>query len=210
MEIIRRNRSVAMVGFAFLFILLLLFYLLLIQPTSDEISANREELARVQGQIDLVQSKVEQKQETRSEYSQDRVQAALPLTDNTEQVLLDINEIDKANGIDLQNVTFATGGGEGGDNKNTLYSIIGGETNPYPSVKELKVNVVLEGKYSSLLAWLDQVQKLPRLISIDTFDISKPVASAIDKPIVVNVAFTAFYDPSYRDMVDHVLQPYND
>ncbi|RED61700.1 type 4a pilus biogenesis protein PilO [Cohnella lupini] len=205
MESLHKSRPLILLVMAMCFLLLLLFYVYAIRPSDRKIAEKNDELARLDKQVELVLQKTEEKNETKSEYSQESVQAALPLSDNTEQMLLDLNSLGKSNGVSLENVTVSMQEGNG------LQAMTGDTESPFPAVNELKISVALQGTYPSIVNWIAQLQRLPRLLVIDSFDLNKPkTEEALPKPISVNLMFTAYYDSSYRDMVDREILPFDE
>lgn len=189
--------------FLFMFLLLLGFYSFKITSDKADIEAQNKEIDRLNNHVDLIMKKTAEKQQSHDQFSQESVQMALPLWDNTEQLLIDLNRISAAAGIQLRSVTFST------TESNQLQTYIGGAESPYATVHELKSALVLEGRYNDLVRWMGELQKLERLVVIDSFNLEKPLtASAMQNPILLNMNFTAYFDPSYRSLVENVLLPY--
>lgn|GEM_PF-4565407 len=105
-------------------------------------------------------------------------------------------------GVALLNATFSVTDG------NQLQNMLGGAQTPYASVGELKTAVAIGGTYDRLLQWIEALQKLPRLVSVDNFAIAQPAPADMGKAMTLNVNFTAYFDPSYRNLVDEELLPY--
>jgi Tfp pilus assembly protein PilO len=203
MEANNKNQSLITIGLLMAFVILLGFYMFKVKPSNENITVQKDELVRLHNQTELISKKMAEKQASAAESSQDTVQAALPLWDNSEQLLLDLNRISESTGVVLRGATFST------SDSNQLQTYIGGQASPFPSVHELLTAVVLEGKYDAIMKWFEQLQKLDRLTVINSFNLDQST-SALQKTIIVNLSFTAYFDPSYRSLIDHEVLPYND
>ncbi|MDI4644323.1 type 4a pilus biogenesis protein PilO [Cohnella hashimotonis] len=198
------KRSLSLIGVVLLFLLLLMFVVYKQMPLNSELSDQRDQIASLRSQSDLLTKKAAEGSAAGAELSDASVQQALPLSDNTEQMLLDLKKISQATGVALLNATFSA------SDTNQLQSMLGGEQTPYASVGELKTAVAIEGTYDRLLEWVGALQKLERLVSVDNFAIAKPAAADLGKAMTLNVNFTAYFDPSYRNLVDEELLPYKE
>ncbi|MEK0316904.1 type 4a pilus biogenesis protein PilO [Cohnella sp. 56] len=196
------KRTLGLIGIVMLFLIVLLFVVYKQMPLGDRLSEQKDEIALLRNQADILANKKAEGDKAGAKYSDDAVQQALPLSDNTEQMLLDLKSVSQANGVALLNATFSASAG------NQLQSMLGGEQTPYATVGELKTAVAIEGTYDRLLAWIEGLQRLPRLISVDNFAIAQPAPADMGKSMTLNVNFTAYFDPSYRDLVDRELLPY--
>lgn len=198
------KRSMGLIGVVLLFLLLLMFVVYKQMPLNTRLSEQSDQIASLRSQADVLAKKAAEGSSAEAEYSDASVQQALPLSDNTEQMLLDLKSVSQATGVALLNATFSA------SDSNQLQSMLGGEQTPYASVGELKTAVAIEGTYDRLLQWVGALQKLPRLVSVDNFALAKPSAADMGKPMTLNVNFTAFFDPSYRNLVDEELLPYKE
>ncbi|MDG0790648.1 type 4a pilus biogenesis protein PilO [Cohnella ginsengisoli] len=196
------KRSLGLIGVVLLFLLLLMFVVYKQMPLNTRLSEQSDQIASLRNQADVLSKKAAESSSADAEYSDASVQQALPLSDNTEQMLLDLKSVSQATGVALLNATFSA------SDSNQLQSVLGGEQTPYASVGELKTAVAIEGTYDRLLQWVGALQKLPRLVSVDNFAIAKPSAADMGKAMTLNVNFTAYFDPSYRNLVDEELLPY--
>lgn len=196
------KRSLGLIGVVLLFLILLLFVVYKQMPLNSRLSDQNDEIARLRSQAELLANKAAEGDRAQAQYSDASVQQALPLSDNTEQMLLDLKSVSQATGVALLNATFSR------SDSNQLQSMLGGAQTPYASVGELKTAVAIEGTYDRLLQWIEALQKLPRLVSVDNFAIAQPAPADMGKAMTLNVNFTAYFDPSYRDLVDEELLPY--
>lgn len=198
------KRSLGLLGVVLLFLLLLLQVMYMLKPEGDKVSDQKDQIATLRKQAALLTNKSAEKERDDSRYSDSPVQEALPLSDNTEQLLLDLKDISQSSVVTLQSASFTL------SDSNGLQSLLGGEQTPYPTVREIKASVEIAGTYGHLLDWIDALQKLNRLINVDSFVLNQPrLASDLYKPQSVNVNFTAYYDPSYRGLVDHEILPFD-
>ncbi|MFC3801966.1 type 4a pilus biogenesis protein PilO [Cohnella sp. GCM10012308] len=198
------KRSLGLIGVVLLFLLLLMFVVYKQMPLNSDLSDQNDQIANLRSQADLLTKKAAEGSAAGAEYSDASVQQALPLSDNTEQMLLDLKKISQATGVAMLNATFSA------SDSNQLQSMLGGEQTPYASVGELKTAVAIEGTYDRLLEWVGALQKLERLVSVDNFAIAKPAPADLGKAMTLNVNFTAYFDPSYRNLVDEELLPYQE
>ncbi|WP_168735714.1 type 4a pilus biogenesis protein PilO [Cohnella fermenti] len=197
------KRTLGTLGILLLFVFLLGFYFLQVNPLTGDIKKQEDEVSRLQKQSDLLTKKLNEKLAEKGSENMDEIQKALPLWDNTEQLLMDLNKIGSAVAVKTSSVTFSA------SESNELQTIVGGEQSPYPTVHELKTSVVLQGTYEQLLAWFDRLQQMERLTNIDSFTLAQPTTAEEKlKPITISVSLTAYFDPSYSELVTEVLEPF--
>ncbi|SEP14099.1 hypothetical protein [Paenibacillus sp. OV219] len=225
MEQLNKNRSLAVLLIALLFLLLFAAYTFLIKPSSGSDSEQQAEIERLTSQAELLGKKVSENKQANKAYSEASVQNALPLWDNTEQLLLDLQRIEQETGTATITATFnadtlgeqtagntdsATldGTSDSTSSDGTATTDSTGSASLGPSVKKLKVSAVIKGRYADVLRYVEKLQRMPRLVTVESFDAVK--ASTADKPISANITFTAYFDPSYKPLVKQVILPYSD
>ncbi|WP_308637903.1 type 4a pilus biogenesis protein PilO [Paenibacillus silvisoli] len=215
MQQLSKNRSAAVLLIALLFLILFAVYTYILQPTNSKITDQQTEIERLDSQFKLLSTKLAEKKQASDDLSKESVQKALPLWDNTEQLLLDLQTIESTTGAETLTATFTPDAsdaqsGNAGD-EGTAASENSQSDSPYgPNVKQLKVASVIKGSYSSILQYVEELQKLSRLITIDSFDVAKPSGNDTNKPLSANIVYTAYFDPSYKSLVTQVIQPFNE
>ncbi|MBP3966850.1 hypothetical protein [Paenibacillus lignilyticus] len=216
MEQLTKNRSLSVLLVAVLFLALFAIYSYLLKPSADQITDQQAEIERLNNEYNLLSKKLAEKKEESNEYSKENVQQALPLWDNTEQLLLDLQQIESSTGGEALTATFTPDRVDDQENADTSASentdsTTNSSTSFGPNVKQLKVGLVIKGKYADILRYIEELQKLPRLITVDSFDVAKSSSLSGDaKPISANLAFTAYFDPSYKSLAKDVLLPFEE
>ncbi|SIR67088.1 hypothetical protein SAMN05880570_4670 [Paenibacillus sp. RU4T] len=75
--------------------------------------------------------------------------------------------------------------------------------------RKLQVAAVIKGSYKSILAYVEQVNLMERITTVDSLEIARGAAgSEAGRELTVNFAFTAYFDPSYRSQVEDARLPY--
>ncbi|MGU3473753.1 hypothetical protein ACLBWT_21715 [Paenibacillus sp. D51F] len=75
--------------------------------------------------------------------------------------------------------------------------------------KKLQVAAVIKGSYESILAYVEQVNLMERITTVDSLEIARGASGSEDgRELTVNFAFTAYFDPSYRSQVEDALLPF--
>ena len=68
---------------------------------------------------------------------------------------------------------------------------------------------VIKGSYKSILDYVDRIQKLERLVTVDSLEINRTACSCgTEQDLTVNFTFTAYFEPAYRKDVEIPLLPY--
>ncbi|REE66670.1 type IV pilus assembly protein PilO [Paenibacillus taihuensis] len=224
MEQLNKNRSLAVLLIAVLFLILFAAYSFVIKPSSGSNSDQQAEIDRLTGQTELLSKKLAEKKESNKSYSEAGVQNALPLWDNTEQLLLDLQSIEQQTSATTITATFSPdsdGKQADGETDSASLGNIGLDTSSDNAtagnsssaelgsyVKKLGVSVVIKGSYTNVLHYVEKLQTMPRLITVDSFDIAK--SSSADKPLSASITFTAYFDPSYKSLVKQMVLPYTE
>lgn len=214
MDQLNKNRSLVLLGLAVLFLVLFAVYMYLVKPTASDLDDQETKIAQLSQERSLLQRKLKEKQEQSASYSDEAVQRALPLWDNTEQLMLDIGTIEGRTGAETLSATFNAADDQDleGIIQSSESGASGGEAakDTLPAgIKKLKAATVVQGTYEQVLAYVDTLQKLDRLITIESLDIAKSGdAEAAGAKIKANLMFTAYFDPAYRSQVKEVLEPF--
>ncbi|UJF35972.1 type 4a pilus biogenesis protein PilO [Paenibacillus hexagrammi] len=195
----RRSSSLSVV---ILFLVLFAFYYLLLAPSNDKISSQKAEMDTVNKQLQLLNKKISENTQQGSS-SMKEVQDALPLWDNVEQLTLDLESIKKNTKVAFTSISYSVS-----DNNNMQQ---GAKTTAKAavnsSVKEVKVTTSVGGSYDEIIEAITQLQKLPRLITVNTVNFGN-LPKDSSRKLTVSLTFTAYFDPSYKDKVDQVVLPF--
>ncbi|MCM3627154.1 GspMb/PilO family protein [Paenibacillus glycanilyticus] len=191
-----KNRSLGLIIMMLLFLVLLLLYVALLQPSSSKLSDQKELANQTEMQLNALQASVN-KQNDGSSLPERDIQAALPLWDNSEQLVVTIKSLSQRTGAKVNSATMDLPG----DNKLNAFT---GVSDPlYPTVKEVNVHVSLLGTYAQVKGWMSQLQQQQRLIVVNAFTLQQ-TDSGIN---TAELSFTAYFDPSYEQMLKDPILP---
>lgn len=190
MERIHNNRQALILGVAVLFMLLLVPYMLMIRPQSEEIAATDGEIARLQQENEIYQRKIDElTTEGTSELSEEEIARRLPADPNQEQIVNDLYNVGLATSVRLSDATFANENTAGGDQAAVS------EAEPASGqVRSIYVTANIQGSYAAIKAWMSAIQDLPRLTSVEQFTLNKPY-DFNGALLEATVTFTASYVP---------------
>ncbi|PZD95064.1 hypothetical protein DNH61_15630 [Paenibacillus sambharensis] len=209
MERLQNNRQALTLAAAALLLVLLAGVVYLILPASESVSEQEAEIAALSSQLQLLENKLAEREMAAGDIDTAAIQAAMPLWDNSEQLLLDLQQLENDTGVELMSSSFTITPAASDTEISSQAAETGSGTSDFSSTGRVQLSLVVSGTYLDLLNWMDGVQSLPRLITIDSFAISKPPADEVSwKPLTVNAALTAYYDSSYWELVDEVLWPF--
>lgn len=84
------------------------------------------------------------------------------------------------------------------DEANPIQQMTGSAEVLFPTVKQVKMTAVVEGTYTSIRQWMDELQILARIVNVDSFNFQQSYEErSKDSPesiLTANVAFTAYYE----------------
>ncbi|MFB9325207.1 hypothetical protein ACFFSY_04650 [Paenibacillus aurantiacus] len=215
MEQLSKNRTAVMLIAVILFLALFALYMYLVQPAGDTIAEQESELSTLASQRAILQKKVDERAQKNDGFDAVAVQEALPLWDNTEQLLLDLHQIESITYADTltANFTIEDKDNEAGNEEaiDTGDAGNGPSTEPsaMASAKKVEVSVTIKGRDADIAKYVYAVQNMKRLVVIDKFDISGNSRDST-KQITASLVFTAYFDPSYLPMVDDIQTPYKE
>lgn len=191
-EMIQKYRTVLLPAAVLLFLLLFAFYMLAVQPASNEAASQQEEITTLEQGNDLMQNRVnELKGSSEESPEMEAIREYLPASENTEQLILDFTRINQKASVILQDVQFTL------PESNLIRTSSSKDKSPFPTVREVKMTATLEGNYDQIKTWMSELQKLKRLIAIDSFNFQRPYETKAPGSIIkATVSFTAYYDPS--------------
>ncbi len=194
MEQINKYRSPIVLGVLIMFLLLFAFFMLSIQPTNNQISTQQAELERLNQETEIFQNKInELKSNSNSGNSeQDKLLAALPQGDDSEGLILNLSQISSSAQVRLTDISFIT------DELNPLQDTAGSTEVLYPTVKQMKMVAAVQGTYTSIHKWMNELQDIPRIVNIDSFSFQEPydqpVTGSPESILTANIAFTAYFE----------------
>lgn len=186
MERLTKSRPALLLGLSLLFLIMLAVYMLGVRPLSERSAQYEQNIAQMQEETTLLQQKVIELKSNSA--SQGTVEQAVPSTDQSEQLLLSLQQVAQKSNARLTNISFAT--------KNAAT-----ETTTSPDAQSLKIpggqlqmSAQIEGGYTEIKNWLRELQKLPRLITVDSFSFDEPYKVSKATPfLTAKVVFTAYY-----------------
>lgn len=192
MEMIQKHRNLLLPVAVLLFLLLFAFYMLAVRPAANEASSQQEEITALEQENSLMQKKVsELKGSGENTPEMEKIREYLPSSENTEQLILDFTQLNQKASVLLRDVQFTL------PESNLIRTTLSKDKSPFPTVREVKMNATLEGNYTQIKTWMSELQKLKRLIAIDSFNFQKPYETQAPGSIIkATVSFTAYYDPS--------------
>lgn len=190
------NRSTPLIVVMVLFLVLLLLYVYVLLPSNSKLTDQQSLVDEKAKQVQALQKSIESKGEA-ADLPEKDIQAALPLWDNSEQLVLALRDIGGRTGAQLNSATMSI------VDSNQIQTLSGEAESPFPIVKEVSVHVSLQGSYSQLKNWIDQLQKQQRIIVVNTFNLEQ-AEGGFDS---AELAFTAYFDPSYQAMLKNPILP---
>ncbi|WP_397333164.1 type 4a pilus biogenesis protein PilO [Paenibacillus sp. JSM ZJ436] len=196
-ELLNKYRSPVVMGVLLLFVVLLGFYLLGLQPTIDTMEEQEAEIARVSDEKALLQRKVDELKGAADSQDQELLSSydALPEGDEADQLVLQLRTAGIRSSARLKSIEFNLTGTNG------LQLVLGGNEGAYPFIKEVSMNAEVEGTRAQIIAWMDQLEKMPRIIKVDSFSLQRrsgPSELPENALLTANVVFTAYYESSQR------------
>lgn len=192
MDLLSKNRNAVVLGMVLLFLVLLLAYLLSVNPKAKLVDERKADLDRVTSQNELIRNKIAQIKAEQSNEAMDpsEVSALLPNTDKSEQMLLDLSRISQDTLVDLESAAFTS------LESNRIAAMTGNPELLFPGVRELAVSAVVSGTYKEIRSWLDELQGVERMIVVDGFSFQQPYEFGEPGSLLkANVTFTAYYLP---------------
>ncbi|HEY4430937.1 MAG TPA: type 4a pilus biogenesis protein PilO [Paenibacillus sp.] len=194
MEQFNKYRSPIVLGVLILFLMLFAFYMLGVQPTNKEISAQNNEISQLEKEAEILQTKINELKSsaTSVDSEQQELLAALPKGDDSEGLIDDLRAVGMSSEARLKDVSFIL------DEANPIQQMTGSAEVLYPTVKQVKMTAVVEGTYTSIRQWMDELQTLARIVNIDSFNFQQSYEErskdSPDSILTANVAFTAYYE----------------
>ncbi|MNO34356.1 hypothetical protein D3C76_243880 [compost metagenome] len=194
------KRSAAFLVIIMLFLILLVLFVLLYMPTNSELSAVKDQKNNSKNTITTLQNVLEKKEQSaKVKFDEETVQAALPLWDDTEQIIVKLKEIGLATEADLTNggIIFMEG--------NEMH-LLSNQTEPiYTDVQQMNISLKAEGKETEIIAWIDSLENLPRMTLIKSLRIIQKNENK--DSVTADLTLTAYLAPQYQPMLDNPILP---
>ncbi|WP_339170122.1 type 4a pilus biogenesis protein PilO [Paenibacillus sp. FSL H8-0282] len=194
MEQINKYRSPIVLGVLILFLILFAFYMLGVQPTNKEISAQSSEISQLEKEAEVLQNKINELKGSGNEgdLEQKELLGELPKGDDSEGLIVDLREVSTSSQARLKDLSFVL------DEANPIQQMTGSAEVSFPTVKQIKMTAVVEGTYSGIRQWMDEIQALPRIVNVDSFNFQQSyedrTKNNTESILTANVAFTAYYE----------------
>ncbi|MEK4292844.1 type 4a pilus biogenesis protein PilO [Paenibacillus sp. FSL R5-0914] len=194
MEQFNKYRSPIVLGVLILFLMLFAFYMLGVQPTNKEISAQNAEISQLEKEAEILQTKINELKSsaTSLDSEQQELLAALPKGDDSEGLIDDLRAVGMSSQARLKDVSFIL------DEANPIQQMTGSAEVLFPTIKQIKMTAVVEGTYTSIRQWMEELQTLARIVNVDSFNFQQSYEErSKDSPesiLTANVAFTAYYE----------------
>lgn len=194
MEQFNKYRSPIVLGVLILFLMLFAFYMLGVQPTNKEISAQNAEISQLEKEAEILQTKINELKSSAAslDSEQQELLAALPKGDDSEGLIDDLREVGMSSQARLKDVSFIL------DEANPIQQMTGSAEVLFSTVKQIKMTAVVEGTYTSIRQWMDELQMLARIVNVDSFNFQQSYeersANSPESILTANVAFTAYYE----------------
>lgn len=180
------------------FLVLLMLFILLYLPSNKELSSVKAKKDELNNKVQTLQNVLDKKITKKGKLDEEAVQAALPLWDNTEELILQLNEIGKESKAEIKDgrVNFVEKSAI--EPRNEASEVL------FQDVRQLVVSLTINGTASEVMYWVELLENLPRLIIVTSFDLRK---GDTDGTAVVDISFVALFDPNYESMLKNPILP---
>lgn len=116
----------------------------------------------------------------------------LPKGDDSEGLIVDLREVSTSSQARLKDLSFVL------DEANPIQQMTGSAEVSFPTVKQIKMTAVVEGTYSGIRQWMDELQALPRIVNVDSFNFQQSyedrTKNNTESILTANVAFIAYFE----------------
>ncbi|CAM4278169.1 type 4a pilus biogenesis protein PilO [Paenibacillus typhae] len=193
MEQINKYRSPIVMGMLILFLILFAFYMLAIRPVSSDIAVQSSELSMLELERSAIENKINELKGAGDSLSADEATAlaAIPSGDGSEALINDLKAIGDSSHARLKDIGFSL------TDTSTASTWAGVAEASAAGLQEIKMTAIIEGGYAEIHEWLKQLNKMPRLVTVDSFAFQQPyefpTAQNPGSILTANVAFTAYY-----------------
>lgn len=194
MEQFNKYRSPIVLGVLIMFLLLFAFYMLAVQPTNKEISLQKAEMEQLEKETDILQTKINEltHNSTSTDPEQQELLASLPQGDDSEGLIDALRSVGMLSQTRLKDISFVL------DEANPIQQMTGSQELLFPTVKQIKMTAIVEGTYTGIREWMNELQTLPRIVNVEMFNFQQVYEQrAVGSPeniLTANVSFTAYYE----------------
>lgn len=194
MESFNKYRSPIVLGVLIMFLVLFAFFMLGVQPTNKEIASQNDEIERLEKETNIFQNKINELKGAGDSVDpeQQELLAALPKGDDSEGLIYNFSAVGMSSYARLNDVSFTL------NEVSPIQGMAGSSEMLYPTVKQIKMSAVVEGTYTNIRAWMTELQALPRIVNIDSFNFQPSYVQGTEGMkediLTASVSFTAYYE----------------
>lgn len=194
MEQFNKYRSPIVLGVLIMFLMLFAFYILAVQPTNKDIALQKAEIEQLEKETDILQTKINELKNNSASIDpeQQELLAALPKGDDSEGLIDALRSVDMLTHTRLKDISFVL------DEANPIQQMTGAQELLFPTVKQIKMTAVVEGTYTGIREWMNELQTLPRIVNVDMFNFQQSyeerAEGGSENILTANVSFTAYYE----------------
>ena len=194
MEQFNKYRSPIVLGVLIMFLMLLAFYILGAQPTNKELSLQNAEIKQLEKETDFLQTQINELKNNSASIDpeQQELLEALPKGDDSEGLIDALRSVGTLTQARLKDISFVL------DEANPIQQMTGAQEMLFPTVKQIKMTAVVEGTYTSIREWMNELQLLPRIVNVDMFNFQRSYEELMEGSsediMTANVSFTAYYE----------------
>ncbi|WP_433945232.1 hypothetical protein [Paenibacillus sp. SN-8-1] len=192
------KRSLTLLIVAATVLILLALVILFYWPLTQQLASTKSEKAELASKIKIMQKVYKQKMDSKVELDEAVVQAALPLWDNSEQFIVQLQEVGEKSGANLKN------GSLNFKESNELHLQSNLKEQIYKNVQELSVNMTVAGTKQQVHDWIQKLEELPRLTIVNNLQLSSVGAS---DSYTANISVSIYFDKSYIQMLHAPILP---
>lgn len=187
-----KYKSVIILAMLLGFVMLFMFYWMGLSPLLEKSSEQNLTLVQRKEEQQLLQNKVDEiRAEMEGEETSDEEGDALPQSDMADELILDIRKITARSAAVLKSIDFNL------TQSNEIHLMTNEQEGSYPHIYEIKMNAQLEGTYMQIQNWLKELEELPRLMKVDSFNMKRRSDSASvndNSMMTATIVFTAYYE----------------
>lgn len=187
-----KYKSVIILAILLGFVMLFMFYWMGLSPLLEKSSEQNLMLVQRKEEQQLLQNKVDEiRAEMEGEETSDEKGDALPQSDMADELILDIRKITARSAAVLKSIDFNL------TQSNEIHLMTNEQEGSYPQIYEIKMNAQLEGTYMQIQNWLKELEELPRLMKVDSFNMKRRSDSASvndNSMMTATIVFTAYYE----------------
>jgi type IV pilus assembly protein PilO len=187
------KRSLIIIVLLILFLALFYFYYFVLVEMKQEIRDKEAEIRASEDQIQMVASAIQKKkaQQPMPEFRISEIIESIPYWDNEEQLVRDFRRAQSLSGVTIENISFSISDG------NTLYQFTNSEEPIFPTLKEVEINLVVNGSYQNIKEFVKSIQQFSRLLLIRSSSYTSEA-----QMLQMNLSLTGYFDPTFQQWLD--------